>query len=329
MISYPEIEAVLPIGEEDNSVTGFHTEKIELFKSELDNFKKIRKIEIVFQNESTLEMKYENNKLIVNGNEINDENGIFTIGKNIYNDNNIKKFIIKGEKYNGKNENDLIKFYGYSDHEPGTVDSLVVNTRNYLLDPDIEENKDINYIYNNTEDGINNVAKLYFDTIIKSSYYSDKTNKNVYAFPKEDERFGVRDAKNISESYYTLYKILYWNNKEKKEYPENPELEIGYKSIGTYTVDFRQYLNTGKNLPRLYDEKFSSFDIRNKYTRQETDNDGIKDFSLNTAMTVDLRTTLPTDNFDAYYVVLDKKIIPYVNFIEITKKDGTKTKINK
>ena len=33
------------------------------------------------------------------------------------------------------------------------------------------------------------------------------------------------------------------------EYPDNDELDIGYKAIGSYLLDFRQYLNSGSNYP--------------------------------------------------------------------------------
>ena len=48
---------------------------------------------------------------------------------------------------------------------------------------------------------------------------------------------------------------------------------------------------------------------------------------MNTKMDANLDINLPLDKFDAYYMTIDKKIIPYVNFVEITKKDGNKVKI--
>ena len=329
IIKYPELDINMPISREGNDYTGFHTTKIDFKKSDLNIFTKVKEIQIVDVNNNITNVEYSNGKLVVNGNEINDNNGIFTIDKSIFGTNNIKKIIFKGEGFNKTEQSDFIKIYGFTDHEPTTKDELIVNTKNYLLDPDVQANKDINYLYEHTNKAIVDVAKIYFDTIIKSSYYSDVTGKNIYAFPKEDERKGLRKMEETSWWTKNL-RVNFWNDLEKKNVVENPELEIGYKSIGTYTVDFRQYLNTGKNLPRLYDEKFANIvDAGKTYTRQETDNELIKDFSLNTAMTVDLKTTLPMDSFDSYYVTLDKKILPYVNYVEITKKDGTKTKINK
>jgi len=257
VIKYPELDINIPISREGNDYTGFHTTKIDFKKSDLDIFTKVKEIQIVDVNNNITNVEYSNGKLVVNGNEINDNNGIFTIDKSIFGTNNIKKIIFKGEGFNKTEQSDFIKIYGFTDHEPTTKDELIVNTKNYLLDPEVQANKDINYLYENTNKAIVDVAKIYFDTIIKSSYYSDVTGKNIYAFPKEDERKGLRKMEETSW-YSKNLKVDFWNDLEKKNVVENPELEIGYKSIGTYSVDFRQYLNTGKNLPRLYDEKFNN-----------------------------------------------------------------------
>ena len=72
-------------------------------------------------------------------------------------------------------------------------------------------------------------------------------------------------------------------------------MEIGYKSIGSFAVDFRQYLNTGNNLPKanptLAGQEHQSYDY-------------VRNASLNTAATVDITLDLPSNTFDAYYLKL-------------------------
>ena len=74
----------------------------------------------------------------------------------------------------------------------------------------------------------------------------------------------------------------------RTQYPEgldNSELEIGYKGLGSYSVDFRQYLNAGTNLPS--DNGMINQDHRNASY--------IKTTSFNTAANVKLDVTLPYD----------------------------------
>ena len=327
IISYPEVTANLPIRTEGNDVVGFHTTKIAINKEGLDSFRKVSNVKIVYFDKTEDNLEYSNGNLSLNGTAITLKDGNFILNESNLKNKNISKIVISGE-FLRKNINSLVEISGYSDTIPGNPDNLEVVARNYLLDPNVAENKDINYIYDNKEIAERDSAKIYVDTTIKASFVS-RNGKTVWSTSKEDARKGLRSVRYEREGIFysdSDYVLDYWNDYKKGIIVENPELEIGYKSIGTYSVNFRQFLNTGNNFPRLYDEKFVGLK-NNTYSNQDTNDESIKDFSLNTKMDANLDINLPLDKFDAYYMTIDKKIIPYVNFIEITKKDGNKVKI--
>lgn len=92
-------------------------------------------------------------------------------------------------------------------------------------------------------------------------------------------------------------------------------MEIGYKSIGSFAVDFRQYLNTGNNLPKanptLAGQEHQSYDY-------------VRNASLNTAATVDITLDLPSNTFDAYYLKIDPRAKDYIKSVTAIYADGTK-----
>ena len=84
---------------------------------------------------------------------------------------------------------------------------------------------------------------------------------------------------------------------------------------GCFAVDFRQYLNTGNNLPKakptLAGQEHQSYDY-------------VRNASLNTAATVNITLDLPSNTFDAYYLKIDPRAKDYVQSVTAIYADGTK-----
>ena len=147
----------------------------------------------------------------------------------------------------------------------------------------------------NTKDTANAyISKLYYDTTIVAGYNDNQSNVKFTktATPREHVRMRYRNGG-------------YWN--------DNSELEVGYKGLGSYAVDFRQYLNTGSNLPG--DDAMSG--------QEHQSMNYIKATSFNTAATVKMNVTLPTQSFEAYYLRIDERAKDYIDSIEVTRSDGS------
>lgn len=228
-------------------------------------------------------------------------------------------------------EKRYIEFDGYDDSLFGKTDTLEVETHNYLdgfreskgyvtepydKDKYIVTKKDTTAIY---------VSKMYFDTTVMAFYKdADAGDKKYtaaasavehlrkkYAQPTENMRTCYwMSTKHIDGADGYLFSESKWGDSA-----DNSELEIGYKSIGSFAVDFRQYLNTGNNLPKakptLAGQEHQSYDY-------------VRNASLNTAATVDITLDLPSNTFDAYYLKIDPRAKDYIKSVTAIYADGTK-----
>lgn len=233
-------------------------------------------------------------------------------------------------------EKRYIEFYGYDDTIFGKTDTLVVNTNNYL--DCFRESEGYNvaefdadkYIVNAKDMTSAYISKMYFDTTVMAFYNDGKTTTpggkyTAASTPLEHIRKNYAQSdSDINHGHYS-YGDVHWHDAflfseyaAWGESADNSELEIGYKAIGSFAVDFRQFKNVGSNLPKA-----------NSYYSQE--HQGISyvhNESLNTAATVDLSLDLPSDTFDAYYMKIDPRAKDYINYITVTYKDGTSYKID-
>lgn len=239
-----------------------------------------------------------------------DENGNIEVAEETLRSwgiNYLGKVVITGKKFAARDENTSVEnvpvigmdFYGFSDSVFGHTDRIAVNAVNYL-----EGLRNHQAFHVKTVDHASAlISKMYFDTTIVAGY-KDYDSNNTYRFDKvSTSREHVRS--HVAE-YYSGY------------FSDNAELDVGYKSIGSYLVDFRQYLNVGTNKPVIYEG-------RGIYGRQEhQDWDYVYTQSLNTAANVVMNVKLPSEKFDAYYLKVHPWAKDYIKGITVTYKNGSK-----
>lgn len=225
-------------------------------------------------------------------------------------------------------EKRYIECDGYDDSLFGKTDTLEVETHNYL--DGFRESKGYEtasydqekYIVTAKDTTAIYLSKMYFDTTVMA-FYKDSTAeadqkysaassslehiRKQYAQPTENKD---SDGHVHGATGYLFSEQSQWGDNA-----DNSELEIGYKSIGSFAVDFRQYLNTGSNLPHA----------KPAYAGQEHQSyDYVRNASLNTAATVDLTLDLPVESFDAYYLKIDPRAKEYIRSVTAIYQDGTK-----
>lgn len=108
-----------------------------------------------------------------------------------------------------------------------------VNGTNYLCGFRGEKSE---YVLNSYDTAQAYISKMYFDTTIVAGYKDNKDNGKRFD-EVSDSYEHVR-----AEDWHSGYG---WSN----HWPDDDELDIGYKAIGSYMIDFRQYLNAGTNHP--------------------------------------------------------------------------------
>ncbi len=194
----------------------------------------------------------------------------------------------------------VIEFDGYEDSVFGTNDVLTANSTNYFDGVREEGNSWRQSAVDKTYAA---VSKMYFDTTIVASYNDNDTSKKY--------TYEAQSAEHIREYYST----------SSTSWGDDAQLEVGYKGIGSFGVDFRQYLNVGGSLP---DARTYSY-----YSQEHEDMPWIHTQSLNTAATVNVEVELPFENFDTYYLKVDPRNKDYINYIDVTRENGDTYRIEK
>lgn len=97
---------------------------------------------------------------------------------------------------------------------------------------------------------------------------------------------------------------------------------LGYKSLASYTVDFRQ-LGTDETMsPAAHGQNSDGWQTEElKGQTQASD--------YNAAANVDIAVSLPYDRFAAYFIKLRPALAPFVNSITVYKTDGTNVTVYK
>ncbi len=217
--------------------------------------------------------------------------------------NHLARVEILGGRYMKVTEEDTrteqrVEFYGYEDSPLNTTDILNTHSENYL--DGIRDEGDL-WCVKAKDSTVSYVSKMYFDTVVSAFYNDGATGK----FTAEADAL-----EHIRKEWATHSS---WNN---VPFGDNTELEIGYKGIGSFGIDFRQYLNVGGNLP-------VGAPNYNTYSSQEHQNySWVHTQSLNTAATVNLSITVPSQIFDTYYLKVNPNTREYLNWIEVTREDG-------
>ncbi len=209
-----------------------------------------------------------------------------------------------------KNEdtaNAWIDFYGYSDSYFGTENTIKASAENY-----INSIRDDNHKIASSDTAVSTVSKMYFDTILTAGYKDSETGERFdqTSTQVEDVRHGYRDT------YYGYNGTdSDWNS-----FKDDSELDIGYKAIGSYMLDFRQYLNVGYTYPA---DANPLSDYLGYVSQEHRDMNYIYTQSFNTAANLEMTMNLPSDKFDTYYIKVDPRAIDYLQSITITRSDGT------
>ena len=300
---------------EDN--TGFHTTKVVINEKLLKQFKELDYITFYdidsLSGGTRFNYDEDTNKLVtVDGIELVIEDGVIEIDEKTLNSwgiNNLGKVIISGQKVILKDETTdeaWVDFYGFSDSLFGTTNRLTVNSNNYL--DGIRDLSPINAI----DHASIYLSKMYFDTTIVAGYIDDKDNVNRF----EKTSASVEHVRNRYRTSNYSYRTTF---------DDNSELDVGYKAIGSFLVDFRQYLNVGTDYPVDIGEP--TFD--NYISQEHRDRNYVYTQSLNTAANVNLKVDIPKDAFDAYYLKIDPRAKDYFNSITVLREDGTRYVINR
>ncbi len=336
-----ELKIELPINNNkqgDESNTGFHTTGIRISKELIEEYDSIENIIFYDVDSSTAHkflLDYKNGQLISEDGSltiagIRDNDDVYISEEKIYSDmniHNLKKIIINGKGFAAtpdEIEDNLhrITVYGFSDSNPVmTENKLEVNGNNYLCG----FRKYSEFTFNTKDTARAYISKMYFDTTLVAGY---KDNTSVAKTSRFDE---------ICDSWENVRYEHVWNHSSWSDHFTNDdsELDIGYKAIGSYMLDFRQYLNAGANYP-CDDTTVKKEDYHHELScmikKSQADDCTAYDYyytqSMNTAADVTMTVNIPSDSFDTYYMKVHPKAYEYVDFVEIYRKDGTSYKVS-
>lgn len=205
-----------------------------------------------------------------------------------------------------------VEFYGYEDAVFGTNDELRSRSTNYYLGMRDMAATDATFKADAQDLTIAYVSKMYFDTNITAAYNDGEETKKYTAESQSVEHIRQGD----------------------KEFQDNASLEIGYRGLGFFGVDFRQYLHA-RNTPQqdlpvktvlpvartdAYASQEHSWPYNYLYVHTQ---------SFNTKATVNVEVELPADYFDTYYLKMNPRVKEYINSVTVTRKDGTTYTITK
>ena len=304
----------------DEANTGFHTTGIRISKELVGQYEKLEKLTLYDADSDqgkVFNIDYKNGKLIsedgqsviegvvVDGDIYIDEQKIYTeFGMNI---KNLKKVIITGKGFRATreapaDEKHRVTLYGYLDSKINSWNEMEVNGKNYLSE--FRDSGD-DYIFTTRDTAKALVSKMYFDTTMVAGYKDN--NDNGKRFDSVSDSY---EHMRLEHSHYG------WTD----EYPDNDELDIGYKAIGSYLLDFRQYLNSGSNYPNDANHQELYDMVPNTSTAKCTPNDYVYTQSMNTAVDVEMTVNLPSNSFEAYYLKVHPYAYDYIKEIKIHRE---------
>ncbi len=201
----------------------------------------------------------------------------------------------KNSDFRNTEANDVwIDVHGYLDADFDVVNPIVVTTDNYISGVIDDAFKVSNQ---DQSDAI--VSRMYFDTVLVAGYNDVTDDEGQLRFDKLATPF--EEVRN------------YYRTSGHGQFYDNSELEIGYKGIGSYMLDFRQYPNVGTNYPEGATDQ-SHRTLNYIFTQ-----------SLNTAVDIEMTLDIPETHFDAYYIKIDPSVIDYIEMIEVEATTGNFT----
>ncbi|MGI6071105.1 MAG: hypothetical protein ACOYBE_11890, partial [Blautia sp.] len=290
----------------DEAHTGFHTTKVEISQKLLDQFQELESICLtdVDGTEKTFTYNKKTKAFADGSDSLKISDGVLQIQEDEligWGIPYLQKVSFAGNLVKVTAEEDKkdfwMDFYGFEDSQFGTRDMLKADTKNYL--DGIREEQ---YCIAQKDTAVVMVSKMYFDTVIAAGYTEGATADRFdkISTPVEQVRRWYRNCSHV-------------------RFNDNSELDLGYKSLGSYMVDFRQYLNVGKNYPQ--DPTVSG--PGNYILQEHQDWPYVYTQSLNTAAELSMTVDLPVDSFETYYLKVDPRAKDYFQSIEVIRKDGT------
>lgn len=306
-------EITLPPYDSDNG--GYHTKSVVIYENLLQQYKNFNGDntfdKVVFTQKSPLvtaifvkpeiTMTYDDDKhqLICGDQKYTAKNGKFTLSVDdvTENGNQLESITLYGRNFILSKDKENVKPYveinGWSDIDIGKDNIITTTATNYLDGMEEDANADYRITSNDTANAYH--SKLYYDTTIVAGYNDNDSTERFtrVSTPREHVRnYGP-------------------------ETRDNSELEIGYKGLGSYSVDFRQYLQVGS-------EKIDS----GMYSQDHGGMSYIKPTSFNTAANIKMDVDLPSDKFDAYYLRINNRVKNYIKQIVVTRQNGDQYIIN-
>lgn len=304
VLDNPVLTVQLPVNDTaqgDERHTGFHATNIHVDKALLTGYQTVDTLYLYdVDMQDAAELKYDaGEKAFRCQSEVYtlDANGGFTLTEAQLQKLGItylSKLQLEGRNFD-LNKEGCITIKGFSDANFGTLRTVSANTVNYLDAMHLDT-----YKVSANDDSQFLTSKLYFDTTLTAGY--------------KDSDGGERFDKTATSREHVRNR--YSTTNTSTVFLDNSELDVGYKAIGSYMLDFRQYLNAGTNYPKD--------PTRSNYIWQEAQTYSyLKTQAYNTAMSVNMNLTLPDENFETYYLKVDPRTKDYFTAIEVTYKDGS------
>ena len=302
------VEAPMTAPDEDGKIVGFHVNKLKLYKDMTDQFGAFKYIILndADSKKAGIKLTYDE----TDGTFRAEDGTVFTIKEddtwewtadelNALGITNLKSVKMSGTSVELKDSTEegrkrYVEFYGYEDAAFGTKEVLKADSTNYL--DGIRTTPA--YQIKAADTAAAYISKMYFDTTITAGY--------------NDNNAGAKFDRTSSSIEHVR---SYYSGSSESTFGDNSELEIGYKGLGSYMVDFRQYLNVGGSLPA------------GSSSQEHQSMPYVKLESLNTAANVNVEVKLPKDSFEAYYLKLDPKVKDYIRHVTVTRKDGSTYKL--
>ncbi len=214
---------------------------------------------------------------------------------------NLKSIIITGKSFavSAPGETFALRVHGFSDSDFGTEDRVQAWGDNYL--GGVRHTALVALRLRNVDHAKAYISKMYFDTMIAAGY------------KEEGSASGERFDKVAAPEEHIRFNYPYKTGPDV--FDDNIELDIGYKAVGSYLIDFRQYVNVGKNYPDLR--------VGSYYSQEHENMAYVYPQSMNTRAEVRMKTVLPAEAFEAYYLKVDFRVKDYLKEIQVERQDGT------
>ncbi len=320
-----EITLDIPLSAEGSDYTGFHTTGMLMSKNLIDSYKVLEYFTFYDASDPDTAYKFDFDK--ENGTFTAEDGTIYNVvdadgnisidEKTIFADwgiENLGKVVVTGKDFAANvdcEDQNYFDFSGFADSTFGTSKRLGVTAVDYF--DCIRTANDAKTV--STDGATAYISKMYFDSTIVAAYKDSKTAGRFDAVSSSNEHIRM-------ERYTTSY-TAYWE--------DNSELDIGYKAMGSFLVDFRQYLNanTNTNTNNPGNPQYPNTTKAGLIWQEHQGMNYVYTRSFNTAANVDLNITLPDGSFDASYLKVHPMAKDYLESIKITRKDGTETIIDK